>query len=463
MTVYQQFLAEKRAVAPSTGIERPGLLPPVLFEFQADITRWALRRGRAAVFAGTGLGKTLMELAWADAVQRYTQRPVLILTPLAVAPQFIAEAERHGLRVPVLAHDQSAVLSDSIAVTNYQKLAHFDPSLFGGVVLDESSILKSFDGATRAMLVSAFAQTPFRLAATATPAPNDFMELGNHAEFLGVMGYAEMLAMFFVHDSGETQTWRLRGHASSAFWRFVASWAVMLRKPSDLGYSDDGFVLPPLRQHQWTVEAEYAPEDGFLFPVQAHSLSERLAARRQSVTERCAQAAALVRQSAEPCVVWCNLNAEADELARLLPDAVEVRGSDPEATKEQRLAAFAAGSISVLITKPSICGFGLNWQHCARMVFVGLNDSWEQVYQATRRCWRFGQRQAVDVHFVAANTEGAVVSNLKRKEAQADQMAAEMVAHMQDLNRADLGASSRQRTDYSPTQRIQIPTWLRAS
>lgn len=457
---YASFLHAKRVVAPMTGIAEPPRIPDALFPFQRDIVRWALRRGRAAVFAGTGLGKTLMELAWADAVARHTGKPVLILTPLAVAPQFVAEAERFGLTVPVHARTQSDVADATIAVTNYQKLTHFDPSAFGGVVLDESSILKSFDGATRTELIAAFAETPFRLGATATPAPNDYMELGNHAEFLGVMGYAEMLAMFFVHDSGETQTWRLRGHAEQSFWRWMASWAVMLRMPSDLGYSDDGFVLPPLTYHEWHVEAMYEPEDGELFPMEAHTLSERLSARRQSVEERTAQAAALVRQSKAPCIVWCNLNAEADALARLLPDAAEVRGSQTEERKEQTLADFAAGRVAVLITKPSICGFGLNWQHCSRMVFVGLNDSWEQVYQAVRRCWRFGQSKPVDVHMIAASTEGAVVSNLKRKESQAEHMARQMVEHMQDLNRAALGAQTRERTAYIPAKAMEMPVWL---
>lgn len=461
MTDYAKFLRDKAITAPPTGIESPADLPPALFPFQRDITRWALRRGRAALFAGTGLGKTLMELAWAAVVAEHTGKPVLILTPLAVAPQFVAEAQRHGLVVPTIARHQSDVTSDvRVAVTNYEKLAHFDPFAFGGIVLDESSILKSFDGATRSQLIATFADTPFRLAATATPAPNDYMELGNHAEFLGVMGYAEMLAMFFVHDSGETQTWRLRGHAEGAFWQWMASWAVMLRRPSDLGYSDDGFVLPPLQYHQWLVEAAYAPEEGALFPMEAHSLSERLSARRQSVAERCAEAAARVRQGTGPCVIWCNLNAEADAMKELLSNAVEVRGTDHEDLKTSRLAAFAAGDEPILITKPSICGFGLNWQHCARMVFVGLNDSWEQVYQAVRRCWRFGQRFPVDVHFVAATTEGAVVANLQRKELQAEHMAAQMVAHMQDLNRAALGAQSRQRTPYVPTSHMEIPSWL---
>lgn len=427
---YSDFLATKELTDPQTGLDVIPPLNPMLFPFQRDIVTWALRRGRAAVFADCGMGKTPMQLEWARIVAAHTGRPVLILTPLAVAQQTIREAEKFGIPATYASHGHE--VTGQVVVTNYERLSLFTPGDFGGVVLDESSILKSFDGKTSSALIAAFQQTPFRLACTATPAPNDYMELGTHAEFLSVMQRPEMLATFFTHDGGETQKWRLRGHGNTAFWRWLCSWAVMIRKPSDLGYSDDGFVLPPLTLHQRTVES--APTDGYLFAIEAQTLSERLAARRASVEDRAAECAALVNAQPGHWVVWCHLNAEADALLARIPDAVEVRGSDDPATKESMLVAFSEGRHRVLITKPSIAGWGMNWQHCHQMAFVGLNDSWEEYYQAVRRCWRFGQDYPVNVYMIAAQTEGAVVANIRRKDADAAAMAAEMVAHMQELN-----------------------------
>lgn len=463
MNKYQEFLQQKARLAPATGIPDIPNLNPALFGFQSDIVRWALRRGRAAVFAGTGLGKTLMELEWARIVAAHTVRPVLILTPLAVAAQFEREAAKFGI---LAAHvrEQSQITPDiHVAVTNYEKLQHFDLSAFSGVVLDESSILKSFDGKTRTQLIEAFRDLPFKLAATATPAPNDFMELGNHAEFLGIMSYVEMLATFFVHDSGETQVWRLKGHAESEFWRWMASWAVMLNKPSDLGYADGGFDLPPLKLNQHTVDVEYRPQAGMLFPMQASSMQERIGVRKESVADRVAAAAALVNNSTRPWIVWCNLNAESEALVKAIDGAVEVRGSDDESAKETALRYFAEGRIRVLVTKPSIAGFGLNWQHCADVVFVGLNDSWEQVYQSIRRCWRFGQTRPVNVHFIASELEGAVVANIMRKDAQASRMAAEMVRHTASLTRAAINGAARETIGYEPKINMELPSWLKTA
>lgn len=463
MSGYASFLARKALADVPTGIADPGPVPDVLFAYQADIVRWALRRGRAALFAGTGLGKTLMELAWAEAVARHTGRPVLIFTPLAVAPQFVEEAARFGLPCERAASG-SEMLAGGVYVTNFDKLARFDLSACGGVVLDESSILKAYDGKTRSALIEQCRQVPFRLAATATPAPNDFMELGNHAEFLGVMSYVEMLAMFFVHDGGDTAKWRLKGHANSEFWRWMCSWAVMLTKPSDLGYSDGAHTLPPLLTHQHTVPVEYAPslDTGLLFPVEANTMSERLAARRSTIDGRVIAAAELVNGNDRPWVVWCNLNAEGEALRKAIPYSVEVAGSDVDDVKEAKLAAFARGETRVLITKPSICGWGMNWQHCADTCFVGLNDSFEQVFQAVRRFWRFGQARPVNVHFVAAEIEGAVVANLRRKEADAERMVQQMVAHMADLSAEKLKSATRDVADYR-ARPVPIPSFVRAS
>jgi hypothetical protein len=456
---YAAYLARKAAVDPATGMGRPGKMLPSLFGYQSDIVRWALRRGRAAIFAGTGLGKTLMELAWAHKVSSYTGKPVLIFTPLAVAPQFVCEGERFSL--PVFRASAQSDVNSGVYVTNYDKLSRFDLSTFGGIILDESSILKAHDGKTRAALIEAAQSVPFRLAATATPAPNDFMELGNHAQFLGVMSYAEMLAMFFVHDGGDTAKWRLKKHAESDFWRWMCSWSVMLTKPSDLGYDDAAHALPPLYTHQHTVAVEYrsSVETGLLFPVEARTMSERLGARRDSISDRVECAAGLINSNDRPWVAWCNLNSEAEALAGAIPGAVNVTGSDKDDVKERALADFASGKTRVIVTKPSICGFGMNWQHCADTAFVGLNDSYEQVFQAVRRFWRFGQQKSVNVHFIASEMEGAVVANLRRKEDDANRMIAAMVAHMADLGAASIKGATREKAGYAP-RATRIPSFL---
>lgn len=456
---YADFLARKAVMDPATGVYGDIVIPDRMKPHQRDITKWALRRGRAAIFAGTGLGKTYMELQWANAVAEYTGKPVLLFAPLAVSAQHIREAGKFDLQA--LMADSAASVVGPVSVTNYQKLDRFDLSQFGGVVLDESSILKNTDGKYRTRLIEECKQIPFRLAATATPAPNDFMELGNHAEFLGVMSQTDMLAMFFTHDGGETQKWRLKGHAEDAFWKWMASWAVMLRKPSDLGYDDDGYDLPPLNQVQHDVSVEYKPcvEAGTLFPMQAHTMGERLAARRDSVDDRVAKAASITPTD-RPFVWWCNLNSESDALAKAIPGSVEVRGSDKDDDKERKLVDFSEGRIRVLITKPSIAGFGMNWQHCADTGFVGLSDSFEQVYQAIRRFWRFGQTKPVNVHFIAAETEGAVVANIKRKEADADRMADAMVRHMADLSAENVRGMTRDRATYTPQVKMQLPIWV---
>lgn len=456
---YAEFLARKAITDPNTGLSDVPDLPEAMFGFQKDITRWALKRGRAALFAGTGLGKSFMELAWADAVHKETGKDILHLAPLAVSAQLVREAEKWGITARQVA-TQSGV-GPGCNITNYQKIDHFDLSRFGGVILDESSILKSTDGHYRSRLIAECANIPFRLAATATPAPNDFMELGNHAEFLGIMSYTDMLATFFVHDGGETQKWRLKGHAENEFWKWMASWAVMLRKPSDLGYENGGYDLPPLDQVQHIVGVPYEPcmDTGMLFPVQAQTMQERIGARRATVDERVAKAAEITPTD-RPFVWWCNLNSESEALAKAIPGAVEVRGSDSEVDKERKLIDFSEGRIRVLVTKPSICGFGMNWQHCADTGFVGLNDSFEQVYQAIRRFWRFGQTKPVTVHFIAAETEGAVVANLKRKEMDADRMAAAMVMHMADLSANAVRGQVRDKPNYNPQKPIIIPSWL---
>lgn len=461
---YSDFIAKKRLVAPSAGFDLLPALSQRLFPFQGDITRWALRRGRAAIWADCGLGKSWMALEWARVVAEHGEPgggDVLILTPLAVAQQFVREGEKIGIKV---AHCRTKDdVRPGINVTNYERLHHFDPGAFIGVVADESSILKDYTSATRNALIEAFAQTPFRLACTATPAPNDHMELGNHAEFLGVMNRVEMLSMFFTHDGGDTQSWRLKGHAVKAFWRWVCSWAVSVRKPSDLGYDDDGFALPALKIEERVVSAgaDLARAQGTLFAVEARGLEEQRIARRASLGERVRVTAEIVNhQPSEPWIVWCDLNDESAALAAAIPGSVEVRGSDSAEEKEDAMARFSSGEIRVLVSKPSICGWGLNWQHCARAAFVGLSHSFEAWYQAIRRNYRFGQTRDVECYLVSSDAEGAVLANLKRKQAEADRMAAGMIAEMADFTRADLSATRRDVAEYRPKKPMTIPSWI---
>lgn len=445
---YDEFLKSKIKFDPASGFSGDVNLHHGLFDFQRDIVRWALIRGRAAIFAQTGLGKTLMELSWASEVNRITSLPVLVLAPLAVAHQITREGDKFGMAARFVS-DQSECWP-GINVTNYAKLHKFDLSKFSGVVLDESSILKSFTGKTRKLLIDSCAAIPYRLAATATPAPNDFMELGNHAEFLGVMSLAGMQATFFTHDGGDTSKWRLKGHAEARFWEWMCSWSVLVRKPSDLGYDDSAYVLPYLHQIEHHVAV-----DGDI----AQTLSERIKARRASIPYRVAKAIELT-PSDGPFVWWCNMNAESEALADGIPGAVELRGSDTDERKEQTLTAFAAGDIRVLVTKPTLTGFGLNWQHCCNTGFVGLNDSFEQVYQAVRRFWRFGQKSEVTAHFVAASTEGAVLANLKRKEAEADRMGAMMVAHMGEISERIIHGASLDIDPYHANIEMINPEWI---
>lgn len=467
---YSAFLASKVRLAPPRGIESSVPMPDGMKPFQADLTRWALRRGRAAIFAGTGLGKTLMQLAWANAVARDADGKILILTPLAVAQQTVAEAKKFGIDGVAYALDRESQ-SSRIVITNYDRFEKFDPADFVGIVLDESSIIKSHSSKTRAILIKSCVGIPYRLCCTATPAPNDWVELGNHSEFLGAMTEKEMLAMFFVHDgsvrAGEADSgdgWRLKRHAEDAFWRWVSSWGAMVRHPRDLGYDDPGYDLPPLVRHQVTVPVEYKPTDGMLFPIEARTMSERLSARRESVEDRVVAAAKIVNAEPDrPWLVWCNLNTESEALAKAIPRALEVKGSDDRDQKAERLLGFIDGKPPVLVSKPSIAGFGMNFQHCADMVFVGLNDSFEQLYQAIRRCWRFGQTSPVNVYLVASELEGAVVANLEKKEAQYEAMGEAMAVHMRDLVRAEVRGNAKTIDKVQPKVRMEVPQWLTSS
>lgn len=461
MTSYREFLKSKAILARPAGIKEPQDINGRLFPFQQACEKWALQRGKSALFLGTGLGKTAIQADWAAHVEEYTGKPVLILAPLAVSHQTIEESKKIlGLEIKFAEHG-AQVADRGIYVTNYQKLDRFHTDVFGGVVWDESSILKSVDGKTRVKILEAFAGTPFRLACTATPAPNDYMELGNHAEALGVMKASEMLATFFVHDGGETQKWRLKRHAEKGFWQWLASWCICAQKPSDIGFSDEGFILPPLTVHDIIVDVDAKPLPGELFALPARTLQERRGARRVSIPERIERMASIIAQNEpqNPWLVWCNLNDEAEGIADLAK-MQNVTGSDEDEFKQTMMLKFAKGELPRLCSKPSIAGMGMNWQNCHNMGFLGLSDSWEQYYQAIRRCWRYGQKHPVNVYSVISSQEMAVLDNIKRKEADAQRMQAALVEHMSDLTQKQFSATVRRQEEYKPKKRLEVPAWL---
>lgn len=437
---YTEFLASKAPRVESAGID-PGPVNPMLFGWQAEIVRWALRRGRAALFEDCGLGKSPQQLEWARQVAEQTGKPVLILAPLAVAEQTMREGRKFGVEVTIC--QTTADVRAGVNVTNYEKLHHFTPEGIGGIVLDESSILKAFGGETRKALNEFAKSIPFRLACTATPAPNDLIEIINHAEFLGIMEGKEIIALYFTQDGNTTHKWRLKGHAKKDFWRWMAQWSVAIRRPSDLGHSDDGFILPELRLHHVTIEAP--PADGMLFALEAKTLNERRAARKDSIGEKVRLCAEMINASNEPWSVWCGLNNESESISRAIPDAVEVAGSDSEAHKADAMIGFSEGRHRVIVTKPQIAGFGMNWQHCSKVAVIGLSDSFEQLYQLIRRHYRFGQTRPVDVYIFASEAEGAVVTNIQRKEKQAAEMMESIVNEMKEFS---IGKSQRQVMEY---------------
>lgn len=452
--IYNDYLSTKHREFRGSGLT-PVNTACHLFEHQRSLVEWALRKGRAAIFADTGLGKTAIEIEWARQVSAHGR--VLILAPLAVAAQTQREATRFGVAVSAARQDSGA----QVIVTNYENLHNFDASAFVGVALDESSILKNFNGAFRNQLIESFSDTRFRLACTATPAPNDHTELGNHAEFLGVRTRVEMLAEYFLHDGGSTQDWRLKGHAVGPFWDWVSTWGAVLRKPSDIGIDVAGFDLPPLRMREHVVAADHskALTQGRLFADLASSLNEQRTIRRDSMPER-VEACAAIASGDDQCLIWCELNDEADAIVASIPGAVQVAGSDDPELKTERLLGFADGSIRVLVTKPKIAGFGMNWQRCHRMVFAGASHSFEQTYQAIRRCWRFGQTHPVDVTIVRHELDGPIVDNYRRKEADAARMQSEMVERTAAALRAELVGVGQRWVGYAPQQDMRLPHWL---
>lgn len=455
---YRAWLDSRAQRAESFGFE-PTFLPSTLFDFQSALVEWAVRQGRAAIFADCGMGKTLMQLVWAQNVVRKTNKPVLVLTPLAVGAQTVTEAAKFGIE----ATRSQKVTGPSVYVANYERLHHYDRNDFSGVVCDESSILKSFDGTTKSAVTEFMRQMSYRLLCTATAAPNDFIELGTSSEALGYIGHMDMLNRFFRNDQntsdvdrkwancgGGAPKWRFKGHAEQHFWRWVCSWARAVRRPSDLGFSDDGFALPPLVEREHVVGARVL-RDGYLFAMPAHGLQEVREERRRTLAERCEKAAEVACSTREPVVCWAHLNDEADRIEALIPDGAQVSGTDSDDEKEEKFTAFQTGQLRALVIKPVIGAWGLNWQHCAHMtVFAGY--SFEQYYQGIRRCWRFGQKRPVIVDHIVSDGEGEVLEARRRKAARADKMFASLVQHMNDslhISRSQYGNNTQ-----------ELPQWL---
>jgi hypothetical protein len=455
---YESFLCAKKTLADPSGFEcEIESINPMLFDWQRVLVRWALGKGRCAIFADCGLGKTPIQLVWADHVYRHTGIDVLILAPLAVSRQTKREGQKFSVEVNICRGQED--VKPGINIANYERLHRFDASKFGAVVLDESSIMKNFAGKTRNQIIDMFRSTPYKLCCTATPAPNDYPELGSHCEFLGVMTRSEMLSMFFINDTGDTGKWRLKGHvAENKFWEWLCSWAVMIRKPSDIGFDDGEFILPPLNIIEHRVK--YDGPTYSLFVEPARTLTERRQARKESLADRISAASEIIKSSDQIWLVWCNLNAESEGMAASVPGAVEVTGSDSPEHKETSMLTFSGGQIRCLVSKPKIAGFGMNWQNCNNMVFVGLSDSYEQFYQSVRRCWRFGQKKAVNAHIVIGEREGAVVENIKRKERDMAAMFDGMVRHMADIMKQEIRKTEREQTDYNPTVEMKLPKFL---
>ena len=429
---YESFLKTKIKRFDGEGFECDrSHLPPFMFEWQQKIVQWACKNGRCAIWADTGLGKTIMQLAWADQVVKHTGQSVLILTPLAVSAQTVKEAERFGLSATI-AHSQDEIAGPGMYVTNYQKLHRFDTSRFGGVVLDESSILKSFQGKTKTLLTETFARTPYKLACTATPAPNDHLELGNHSDFLGIMPQKEMLARWFLNDIMGNMTWRLKAHAVKDFWRWVASWALVMRSPGDIGYDSTGYDLPELKIHHITIPTSGIHIDGALFADASLSATTLHEVLRQTAPIRAKKAAEIVEGlNGASCLLWTHTNYEADEIRKVI-QTDEVRGSDSDEHKEMMLLGFADGSVTRLLTKPSLAGLGMNWQACHNMIFVGMDYSFEKFYQAVRRCWRYGQTKEVNAYLLSTDMEWRLFDALAKKQASHTKMQDEMIAMMKE-------------------------------
>lgn len=456
---YQEFLKKKEIATIEAGFEVDKEdINDLAFDYQKDIIQWALRKGKAAILTGCGSGKTFMQLEWANHVYKHSGN-VLIVAPLNVVKQTEAEHEKFDIETPITVCRTGADVKAGINITNYEMLSHFEGCKFAGVVLDESSILKSYTGKTTHQITDMFISTPYKLACTATIAPNDYTEIGTTCEFLGIMSRPEMLATYFVHDSGDTSKWRLKKSGKNRFWEWMATWAIYFSSPADLGYTSKDYELPPLEIN--TVMTESDIKDFELFAKAAETLQERREARRESLPDRIEKAASLISNNPdEQWLIWCDFNYEADELRKSIPGCVEVRGSDDPEFKADASLRFAQGDINSLVSKPTIFGFGSNFQKCHNMIFCGLSDSYEQFYQAVRRCWRFGQDKPVNVYVIISDREINVLENIKRKAAQMDEMQKQMTALMKDITLSEIHKTKRDVADYIPAKTMAMPSFI---
>ena len=451
---YNEFLKTKEYSYQNTGFDiEDSELNDNLFPFQKKIVQWALKKGKCALFLDTGLGKTICQLSFADAVCKHENGKALILAPLAVSKQTKQEGEKFGINVNICRKQEDA--KDGINITNYEMLQHFNPDEFCCVVLDESSILKSFMGKVSSDIIDTFRFTKYKLACTATPSPNDYQELGTHSDFLNIMSRSEMLATFFINDAKEGQ-WRMKKHAEQKFWEWLATWAMVVKNPSDIGYPDERYNLPKLNIHNVIVDSEI--ERGSLLPQLAQTLQERRQARKDSMQDRVDKVGELIKDM-DSCLVWVDFNDES-ELIRKTFDIVEVKGADSDEHKETSMLGFADGSIKYLVSKPSICGFGMNFQKCHNMIFCGLSDSYEKFYQAIRRCYRFGQTEEVNVYVIISQKEMSVLNNIKRKQEQHERMSKNMIDKTSDILKNEIHSTMRITEDYIADEIVKMPEWL---
>ena len=458
---YQEFLKTKELQTIQAGFDVPEeWLSPLLFDFQKDIVRWALKKGKCAILTGCGTGKSFMLLEWACCVHKQTGGKVLILSPLSVVKQTAHEAEKFNICEVHICRSEDDV-KDGINITNYEMIEHFDASQFVGIVLDESSIIKSFTSKTQGDLTDRFYRTPYKLLCTATIAPNDYTEIGTSCEFLGIMSRTEMLATYFVHDGGKTSDWRLKKAGVNKFWEWFATWAIYFNSPSDLGYDISGYDLPELKMTTILTKSEI--EDYQMFVKVAETLQERREARKESMEDRTDKAYELTESDASQWLLWVDYNDESDMLRHKIPDCVEIKGSDDAEVKAQASIDFADGNIRCLVSKPSIFGFGSNFQSCHNMIFCGLSDSYERFYQAVRRCWRFGQEYEVNVYIILSEKETSILENIKRKQTQMDVMQKNMTALMKEVTLSEIQHTTRITTNYLPEQELMMPQFMKGA
>ena len=458
---YQEFLKTKELKTIKAGFDVPEeWLSDRLFDFQRDIVRWALKKGKAAILTGCGTGKSFMLLSWAFCIYKKTGGKVLILSPLSVVKQTAEEAEKFNIGHVNICRSRDDV-KDGVNITNYEMIEHFNTDDFIGVVLDESSIIKSFTSKTQGELTGRFSRTPYKLLCTATIAPNDYTEIGTSCEFLGIMSRTEMLATYFVHDGGKTSEWRLKKAGVNKFWEWFATWAIYFNSPADLGYQIKGYDLPKLTIKTILTESEV--EDYQLFVKVAETLQERREARKESMEDRTDKTVELTQSDNSHWLIWVDYNDESDMLRRKIEGCVEIKGSDNPETKAQASIDFAKGNIRCLVSKPSIFGFGSNFQSCHNEIFCGLSDSYERFYQAVRRCWRFGQEKPVNVYIILSEKEVSILDNIKRKQAQMDEMQKRMTELMKEVTLSEIQHTTRITTDYTPTKTLQLPAFLKGA